>query len=143
MKSILSTVLLITAISAYGQTAKSKSKKSTAPTTPAAKPAAVITIPKDAVLGDDGSYRYTDKQGKKWLYRNTPFGVSRVEETSLPVQQQSPSPTTPDPTVATVVGDTVKFERPSPFGASRWEKKMTDLNDDEKKILENQKSKQQ
>ena len=39
-----------------------------------------VTIPKDAVQNADGSYSYTDKQGKKWLYRNTPFGVARSED---------------------------------------------------------------
>lgn len=37
-------------------------------------------IPADAVPTDDGSYRAKDKDGRQWLYRQTPFGVSRVED---------------------------------------------------------------
>src|ERR1035437_6242305 len=46
--------------------------------TDASKPAA---IPAEAVQGTDGDYHYTDRQGKKWIYRKTPFGVTRLEDT--------------------------------------------------------------
>src|ERR1035437_5143115 len=38
-------------------------------------------IPAAAVLAADGDYHYTDPQGKKWIYRKTPFGVTRIEDT--------------------------------------------------------------
>ena len=46
----------------------------------AAKKPGPLTIPKDAVHNQDGTYSYTDKAGKKWRYVNTPFGVMRSEE---------------------------------------------------------------
>src|SRR5271154_2746551 len=58
-----------------------KTKKAKTPT----KPAQVITIPKDAVKTNDG-YRYTDSQGKVWIYRETPFGVTKAPEVSAPVE---------------------------------------------------------
>ena len=44
----------------------------------ASKPTA---IPAEAVQDATGDYRYTDAQGKKWIYRKTPFGVTRMEDT--------------------------------------------------------------
>ena len=45
-----------------------------------APPPAVAAIPSEAVPTDDGSFRGKDKDGKTWLYRATPFGVSKVED---------------------------------------------------------------
>lgn len=143
MKKLATVLLLFTSgifsAGLHAQTATRKAKKSAAKktTAPAARQAEVITIPKGAVLGEDGSYHFTDKNGKKLVYRNTPFGVARAEDkpAAQPVQG-------PELTRATVVGDTVRFERPNAFGISRWEKKTSELTDDEKKVLESQKAKQ-
>lgn len=137
MKTVLFLCLTMSAAVSFGQTTSQSTsrKKSTAPT--ATTP---IVIPKTAKLEEDGFYHYTDSKGKKWLYRNTPFGVSRA----LEAPPAAPAPVEEDHlTKATVVGDTVKFERPNVFGVSKWEKKTSDLTDDEKKIVENQKAKQQ
>lgn len=50
-----------------------------APAAPVPQPA-VAAIPPEAVPTDDGSFRGKDKDGKTWLYRQTPFGVSKVED---------------------------------------------------------------
>ncbi len=52
-----------------------------------------LTIPKDAVSNPDGTWSWTDKQGKKWIYAKTPFGVSRVASLLRwpPPQQPMPS----------------------------------------------------
>ena len=47
-------------------------------TPPPVKTLKSLTIPKDAVANADGTWSYTDKQGKHWTYSNTPFGVSRA-----------------------------------------------------------------
>ena len=135
MKTFIAIALLISSSVTFGQTAKKNTKQ----TAPATRQEVRLTIPKEAVPGEDGYYRYTDKQGKKWLYRNTPFGVSKAEDKGPVVAQVAG----PDPTKATVVGDTVKFERANAFGVSKWEKKVADLSDDEKKIVANQKAKQE
>ena len=49
------------------------------PTAPPPQPA-VAAIPAEAVPTDDGSFRGKDKDGKTWLYRPTPFGISKVED---------------------------------------------------------------
>jgi hypothetical protein len=51
------------------------------PATPAAKAAPkAVEIPAGAVETDPGTFTYTDPQGKKWIYRKTPFGVVRMED---------------------------------------------------------------
>ena len=42
---------------------------------PAAAPANLV-LPDRAVKAQDGSYRFTDAQGKHWVYWKTPFGVA-------------------------------------------------------------------
>jgi hypothetical protein len=100
-------------------------------TTDASKPAA---IPPDAVLGADGDYHYTDPQGKKWIFRRTPFGVAKLADTSE----------LPPATVAAVAGikatedgDNVRFERQGPFGVWKWVKNKSELDETEKAALEN------
>ena len=109
-----------------------------APTAADASPRVAIpaAIPADAVQGADGDYRYTDTQGKKWLYRKTPFGVTRMEDTP-----QFTSTRAADATgagiKATEDGDIVRFERQGPFGLWKWEKKKSELDETEKAALEN------
>jgi hypothetical protein len=93
-------------------------------------------IPKDAVKADDGSYRYTDPKGKKWIYRNTPFGVAKVED----VPDTRPRQTF-DNVTAKEDGDVIKFERPSPFGVYKWETKKSELSEMEKTVWEREKAK--
>lgn len=96
----------------------------------------VVTVPAGAVPTQDGSFRYTDKQGKKWLYRSTPFGVSRVEDKPAP---QTEPEVVDQLTKAVETGGTVRFERPGPFGPTRWEKKKTELDASEQAVLDRQK----
>lgn len=132
IRFFLTFALVLSAASADDTATKKTAAKKTAP-----KAVVANTIPKDAVLGADGSYHATDKNGKKWVYKNTPFGVAKAEE--KPVAEAAPAP---EMTKVTLVGDVAKFERPSPFGVSKWEKKVSDLTPEEKKIVENQKAKQ-
>jgi hypothetical protein len=93
-----------------------------------------LPIPAEAVLGADGDYHYTDTQGKKWLYRKTPFGVTRMEDTP-----QFTSTRAADASGAGIKamedGDIVRFERQGPFGLWKWEKKKSELNEGEKAAL--------
>lgn len=99
----------------------------------AAKKPGPVTIPKDAVHNQDGTYSYTDKVGKKWRYVNTPFGVMRSEETG-PARAAEPVHWSK----ATDNGDTVIFELQTPFGPMRTVKKKSDLTDDDRAFLESQ-----
>jgi hypothetical protein len=115
-----------------------------------------VKIPADAVKTEDGSFKYTDSKGKKWIYRNTPFGVAKSEDKPIdatatpfgkaklqekPAEAPKPMVDT-NPTRAFEDGDSYRFERNTPFGVSKWTKKKADLDDSEKKIIADQKSKQ-
>ena len=96
-----------------------------------------VEIPAGAVQGRDGAYRYTDGlTGKKWIYRRTPFGVARVED--KPVAARPPE--VPPGMTATEDGEAIRFERPSPFGTYRWQRKKTELNEMEQAAWDREKA---
>jgi hypothetical protein len=105
----------------------------TAAEAPAKNPAG---IPAGAVLVAPGSYRYTDPAGTAWIYRQTPFGVARLEEK---LAAEAPSPGQ-DYIRATEDGDTIRFERPGPFGPYRWQRKKSELSESERAIWDRQRS---
>lgn len=88
------------------------------------------TLPKGAVQVDAYSYRYTDSKGVKWLYRQTPFGLVKLEDKPAAPVVEDPTPTT-----VTDLGDSVKFERKTPFGLQSWTKKKADLTDEDKALI--------
>jgi hypothetical protein len=95
-----------------------------------------MPIPAQAVLAADGDYHYTDPQGKKWIYRKTPFGVTRMEDT--PQLASANAVAAAGAFIkATEDGDTVRFERQGPFGVWKWEKKKSELDEAEKAALAN------
>jgi hypothetical protein len=131
----LITVVALFAAAVCGQATQ---KKSDRPATTAA-PAAAPSIPKDAVKNADGTWSYTDKQGRKWVYSNTPFGVIKTDVTDT--ESRSAPPLNPATKVIDK-GDSVRFEQPGPFGPIAWEKKKSDLTDQELQLIDAQKQKQ-
>jgi hypothetical protein len=117
---------------AIGQAEDAPAEKKTA--AKPASPTAELKIPAGATMVDPNTYNYTDAKGKKWIYRKTPFGVARLEDKPAPADAVS----TPRGAgiTATLDGDNVRFERPGPFGIYRWQKKKSDLDDDERAALE-------
>jgi len=106
--------------------------KKAEPRADAAKGASGPTLPSGAKQVEPGLYRYTDAQGKTWMYRNTPFGLAKWEDkpvTAAPVVE----PVVPVST--TDLGDSIQFERQTPFGQQKWTKKKTDLTEEEKALL--------
>jgi hypothetical protein len=106
-------------------------KKASVKKTPA--PPADLTLPAGATLVEPGTYTFTDAKGKKWIYRQTPFGLSRAED--------KPAETTTAPAAASLItatedGDTIRFERPGPFGVYKWQKKKSELAEDERAAWE-------
>jgi hypothetical protein len=99
-----------------------------------------VTIPADAVPVGDGSFRYTDKAGKNWIYRNTPWGVQKAEEkvTVKPVETVAV-----DPTKTEDLGDSVRFTKPTPFGPKVWTTKKSALDSYEQSIWNRDKEKNQ
>jgi hypothetical protein len=100
--------------------------------TPAQQAAAALpTVPPGAQEVGSNLYRYTDSQGKVWMYRKTPFGVSKWEEKP---GQQAPQAEPPNSagTTMTDLGDSVQFQRATPFGPQKWVRKKSEMSDDEK-----------
>jgi hypothetical protein len=84
-------------------------------------------IPAGAVKTAAFTWSYADAQGHKWIYRQTPWGTARLED--------KPDPQAAEYTAkqaqylkAVDAGDSVRFERPGPFGTYRWETKKTELS---------------
>lgn len=124
------------ALSAADPQAKKDTSKESASATPKPTDAAKSSaIPAEAVKDADGDYHYTDPQGKKWILRKTPFGVSRMEDTGERVTAKAAHDGAG--IKATEDGDKVRFERQGPFGLWKWEKKKSELNENEKAALQN------
>ena len=107
------------------------------------KAPAAIVIPKDAVEIEPGFYRWTDRDGKVWKYRRTPFGVRRWAAEPADGQRSEPETHTAAEKLTTAVeeGDSIRFEQSTPFGKKTWVRKKTDLDETERRIWELQQKK--
>ena len=94
---------------------------------PPPTPVKLLQVPAGATEIRPGIYRFVDTDGKAWLYRKTPFGVVRTADS-----QQAAT------TTAIEDGDTIRFERPTPFGVDKWQKKKSELTAAERAIWESQ-----
>jgi hypothetical protein len=111
-------------------------KPKTLPQKPKATPKAqepVSTIPQGATLVEPNLYRYTDASGKSWMYRQTPFGISKYED--KPAAAPQPPAADSEPVRVIDLGDSVRFEKKTAFGVSKWVRKKTELTDDEKALV--------
>jgi hypothetical protein len=108
---------------------------------PQAAPKPMTEIPPGAVQFEPGAYHYTDAKGKKWILLPTPFGIAQVADTGEPLRKRNEQDQTLTDVKVTENGDSLKFERPSPFGTYKWEKKKTDLDAGEKAAWEREKAK--
>lgn len=98
----------------------------------AAKAVQPLTIPKGALKTDDG-YRVVDAKGKVWIYRETPFGVTKAAY-KAPLPVVAPDPSKDTKVTAQEAGDSILFQRTGPFGVSHWQKKKDALTPDEQAI---------
>jgi hypothetical protein len=112
-----------------------------AATRAASKPAAaVLQIPAGAVEAQAGTFRYTDADGKKWIYRKTPFGVARMADQGQPTAaaaENRPAAAQKETVVATESDGAVHFERRGPFGIYKWDRKTSELTTEERAWLKN------
>lgn len=131
MKSTILALLLIGLVSAADKPAEKKSAPSPAK-------AREITVPAGAVEVEPYTYRYTDPDGKKWLYRKTPFGVMRMEDKPVSAEDAKKAQDEKDrliqSTTAVEDGDSVRFARQTPFGRSEWRRTKTQLNEIEQAV---------
>jgi len=97
-----------------------------------------IAIPAGAVEVAPYTFHYTDPKGKAWVYRQTPFGISRTEDKPVLPDDAKKTQEAKDQLVqstsAAEVGDSIRFVRNSPFGRTEWQKKKTDLNEVEQTV---------
>lgn len=137
-KNLLLTVCLAGLVLAQSKagnttTAKTKTKAAPAAAEAAPGPSGPISIPKDAVEVEPGLFEAKDAAGKTWHYTRTPFGVRRFE----PVQLKDT--TAEEASRINVIGqdgDSVKFERKTPWGSAKWSKKKDQLNAAEKLAMD-------
>ncbi|MBI3210452.1 MAG: hypothetical protein HYZ37_16330 [Candidatus Solibacter usitatus] len=102
-----------------------------AATPPPAKTIDDLKPPAGSKEIEPGVYRWIDARKQPWIFRRTPFGLTKYPE-SKTVPEPDPMPT--DWTV-TDAGDSLNFEKPYPFGGTlRWTRKKTELNDQEKHV---------
>src|SRR5438105_4906265 len=97
-------------LAAEGQSAPKKDRAKKAPVPPAE-----VTLPAGAKMTEPGVYTFTDAQGKKWIYRKSPFGLVRLEDKPA-APSAAPLAADASEITATEDGDTVHFERRGPFG---------------------------
>ena len=96
-------------------------------------------IPAGAHLNASGTYSWTDKDGKAWTFEKTPFGISRYPATPAASPQAAAVPDTREPDIKTIdKGNTVRFERKGLMGTSVWEKKKSEMSEEEKRMLASQ-----
>jgi len=123
--------------------AQETKKKNTAPPASAPQkqqqqkqpPRGTSGLPLGAERTAEGTYRWKDKDGKVWIFRETPFGYMRSSEAAA---EENTKVTQSEKliVVAGVEGDTIRFERPNAFGVSRWTRKKAELNTEEQQALD-------
>ena len=91
-------------------------------------------IPARAVRTADGSYRYADSKGTMWIYRKTPFGIARLEDKPADAAALAAESMRFDEVKAIEDGDTIRFERPGPFGIYKWQRNKTELDETEQTV---------
>jgi hypothetical protein len=138
--SSLVLISLMTVAAAGAQEKDSGAARNQAASKTAPKDSHKLEIPAGAVASEDGSYHYTDTQGKKWIYRKTPFGVARIEEKAVEAKADDKPLEPPKGMKATENGDNIHFERPGPFGVYKWDRKKTELNDMEQAVWDREKA---
>ena len=139
MKRLAVCLVMVTAMLAADKPANKKAAKAAPP------PAPSLTLPAGAVAVEPGTYRYTDPQGKKWLYRQTPFGLARIEDKPAVSEDQKAATRKSEEFDAQVTaveqGDTIHFTRSGPFGQYKWARKKSELDESERAIWERSRTK--
>ena len=126
---------LLTIFASVVAAADKPAAKAKKPTPPKAQE---MTVPAGAVEIEPFTYHYTDPQGKKWIYRKTPFGITRMEDNGASAEDAKKAQEERSRLIATTKavedGDFIRFERSSPFGTSHWQQKKSALNDVERAV---------
>jgi len=126
MKLKIAIMMALLALPSFGwQEKKAEPVKKTAAASRREAPKLPAGLPKGAVEVETGLYRHIDGKGQVWMYRRTPFGFSRyqpdreVKDADLEEAQYL---------TATDKGDSVQFQRKTPFGVSKWTRRKAELS---------------
>ena len=93
--------------------------------------AAADRIPAGAKEVEPYTYAYVDASGDTWMYRQTPFGLTKWRPSDVPAPRFKDQ----NPVTATDLGDSVRIERNTPFGHYVSTVKKADLTADQKALL--------
>ena len=88
-------------------------------------------IPNGAEKLSDTEWRYVDADNKAWIYRRTPFGIAKISEEKAQEVSDAPRHAAGAPLQIRDLGESIEFSRKTPFGLSKWEKKKTELTEQE------------
>ena len=124
-------ILLIAVLPLAAQTTRNTKKT----TPPAAVPAEVV-IPKGAVERPMATSITQTRKAKSGCTARRPSASRKWKISPSPAQAAEQEDKI---TVATDAGDSVHFEKPSPFGTVKWDKKKTELDSNEQSIWNRQK----
>ena len=107
---------------------------------PKSTPAKTAEPPAGAAKSYATSYRWKDATGRSWLYRKTPFGWAKIDETAeAEAERVSGTQSRAQKPVeirAFDEGDIVRFEKQGPFGVYSWKRKKTELLPEETLALD-------
>jgi hypothetical protein len=99
-------------------------------------------VPGGATETAPGTYSFTDAQGGKWIFRQTPFGLVKFEDRPPSAADLELEKKRAELYHAFDEGDAVRFERPSPFGTYRWRTKKTELDPFEQTVWDRDRARQ-
>ncbi len=101
-------------------------------------------LPAGATKVGPNTWAYTDPQGKKWIYRRTPFTLAKLALADNPEydRETEVDRRAVEMTTVTDKGDSVQFTRPGPFGMLKWTTKKSDLSPYELRVWERYERKQ-
>ena len=92
-------------------------------------------VPADAQEIQPYLYRSTDAHGKKWLYRQTPFGLSKWDDKPVDAAAAARAAENSVPVKVTDLGDSYRFEKDTPFGRTYWVRRKTELTEGETALV--------
>ncbi len=93
---------------------------------------APLTLPANVVPSGPNQWTHTDAQGKEWIYRQGPFGLTRAPKNPTEVTASRLH----EGISVVEEGDQVRFSRQGPFGLTQWTKKRDEVNEVERAAME-------
>ena len=127
-------ILLMMAAADLGQASAAAKKVTPKVPAVAAKTTAIapLTLPTAAAPSGPNQWTHTDAQGKEWIYRQGPFGLTRAPKHAAVVSESRLH----EGISVVEQGDLVHFSRQGPFGLTQWTKKLDEVNEVERTAME-------